>query len=196
MKSEGSPFAIQSHNRFAEKDSLYLDLGKPEMNGKLDTITNGSANNSLLMKGSSNANSNVNSVSAFAKQSTMEDSKSPNKASRGGHHGTANNQSFLKAAIFNNMQRKNEANIDSPVERGAPVKLQIERRHTDHARTNTGKKSEDYNNANSARSASSEIDDFGSEECQVQVNLEKIMNGTPEKHPSKLFTDSISPMAK
>jgi len=199
LKSEGSPFAPtqQSHNRFAEKDSLYLDLGKPEMNGRIDTISNGSANNSFCLHGGSNTNSNANSVSAFAKQSTLpeQDSKGQAKSYRG-HNVTANNQSFLKAAIFNNMQKKNEGNADSPMARnGGPVRLTIERRHTDHVRTSTNKEKDDVD-GNSPHSASSEIDDYSSEECRVQINLQKIMNGTPEKHPSKLFQDSMSPVAK
>jgi len=200
LKSEGSPFTVtqQSHNRFAEKDSLYLDLGKPEMNGRLDTITNGSANNSFCLHGGSNTNSNANSVSAFAKQSTLPDQDTKGQAkSYRGHNAPANNQSFLKAAIFNNMQKKNEVNVDSPMERnGGPVRLTIERRHTDHVRSSINKEKDDNVGGNSPHSASSEIDDYSSEECRVQINLQKIMSETPEKHPSKLFQDSMSPVAK
>jgi len=95
-------------NRYAEKDSLYLDMGRPEMNGKIDTLTSGSMNNSLLMLTRDNShgnNSAAGSLSNFAKGKGGMEMKGFNKSFK---NNLANNQSVLKAAIFRNMRNKSE----------------------------------------------------------------------------------------
>jgi len=122
---------VNSPHRFAEKDSLYLDVGKPEINGKIDTLTSGSNNNSLLLtRADSNGNSAPNSASSFAKN--LGHSRSF-KA-----HNTAGKPSFLKAAIIRNMQMNNseseEAKDESP-------DIKSERRHSDFIPSRMGRSS-------------------------------------------------------
>jgi serine/threonine protein kinase len=103
LRDEPSP-KLLPENRFSKKDSLYLDVGRPDMNGKLDTITTMYVNNSLSVKGSC-ASPTSTSNSTF-EQRTKTQSKTV-KPSR-----PANNQSFLKAAIFRNMQKNSELDND------------------------------------------------------------------------------------
>jgi serine/threonine protein kinase len=122
--------AVNSPQRFGEKDSLYLDYGKPEINGKVDTITSGSHNNSLLLTraDSSANNSQPNSAaSSFAKNAQRSGSF---KVHNSGTSGTAQNQSFLKAAIFRNMQKNNEEEKDDSYSPQKSGKVQ-ERRYSD-----------------------------------------------------------------
>ena len=56
--------------KYEQKDSLYIDVGQPLLNGKTDTLTAnvGSHNNSLLLAhGPMGQGSNPNSLSKFAK---------------------------------------------------------------------------------------------------------------------------------
>jgi serine/threonine protein kinase len=98
-------------DRYAQKDSLYLDMGKPELNGKVDTIGNASNNNSILFN---KLNSNANIGNAGSNPASASNFKlSPDKKTRSfkaanNHAGApAQNHSFLKAAIFRNMQKNN-----------------------------------------------------------------------------------------
>jgi len=45
-KNSPSP-GVRHKDRFAEKGSLYLDMGRPEVNGSVDTMASGSTNNSM-----------------------------------------------------------------------------------------------------------------------------------------------------
>eukprot|EP00331_Platyophrya_macrostoma_P004586 CAMPEP_0176430336 /NCGR_PEP_ID=MMETSP0127-20121128/14191_1 /TAXON_ID=938130 /ORGANISM="Platyophrya macrostoma, Strain WH" /LENGTH=634 /DNA_ID=CAMNT_0017812203 /DNA_START=8 /DNA_END=1912 /DNA_ORIENTATION=- len=93
-------FALSKQNsinypkeKYEQKDSLYIDVGAPLLNGKMDTLTAsvGSHNNSVLM------GSNPNSVSKFAK---------------GGK--TGGNDLRKLAIMKNNMQNPN-SDDESPV---------------------------------------------------------------------------------
>jgi len=94
--------------RFAEKDSLYLDMGRPELNGKIDTINTASQNNSVLLKKGSNASvgsgTNPDSFSAFANQHANNEKRGKGFKLHSGSHG---GQSVLKAALLRNMQKNN-----------------------------------------------------------------------------------------
>jgi serine/threonine protein kinase len=108
--SSGSPDKLSNTplHRYAEKDSLYLDMGRPEMNGKIDTLTSGSMNNSLLMLTRDNShgnNSAAGSLSNFAKGKGGMEIKGHTKSFK---NGLVNHQSVLKAAIFRNMRNKSE----------------------------------------------------------------------------------------
>jgi len=108
-KSPGGGFTSPK-DRFAEKDSLYLDMGRPEMNGKVDTINTASQNNSLLFKKGSNASVGSDSFSTFAHQAGIEKKKS---FKMHGGMGSNGGQSILKAALLRNMQKNNS---DAPGE--------------------------------------------------------------------------------
>jgi len=109
-KSPGGGFTSPK-DRFAEKDSLYLDMGRPEMNGKVDTINTASQNNSLLFKKGSNASVGSDSFSTFANQAGGIEKKKSFKMHSG--MGSNGGQSFLKAALLRNMQKNNS---DAPNE--------------------------------------------------------------------------------
>lgn len=65
-----------SPTRFMEKDSLYLDVGRPEITGRIDTLTSGSANNSVLLmsRTTSNADTSPLSGSTFSKAASGQKS--------------------------------------------------------------------------------------------------------------------------
>ena len=99
-------------DRFVDKDSLYLDVGRPEINGRIETINNGSTHNSISYQnrasefGSSNASSN-SAMSPFSK-SPLAEHRKQNTRSFKVNASIGSNQSFLKAAIYRNMQRNDE----------------------------------------------------------------------------------------
>ena len=207
--SMGSP-GLGNRDRFAEKDSLYLDMGKPDLNGRIDTLANGSHNNSILLQ---RADSNLNvsrdgSVSAFGKNVQQQpDQKSRSKSFRG-HHLSGANQSFLKAAIFRNMQKNSEMTGEDGKEDDYVQEQRASRRGSD-ARSSFSKESPTNRDSSPNRDISpnrdgsptssasaSEVDsssDICHENPQVQINVEKIKAGTPEMRPSK---NAHSPMAK
>lgn len=163
-------------DRFAEKDSLYLDMGKPELNGKIDTLANGSANASLLLN---RADSNMNvskdgSVSSFAKQ--QPDQKSRSKSFR---HG-GGNQSILKAAIFRNMQNNNMPGEESKEDISGS-----KRRDSDPASYYSKESPSNRRNSHSSDSDDDSSSDICHENPQVQLNVEKMKAGTPDMKPSK-----------
>ena len=164
-------------NRFAEKDSLYLDLGRPELNGKIDTITSGSNNNSLLLhKNSSPDSPSPKSGSPFSKHSAQSSSFKV--------QATNNNQSFLKAAIFRNMQKNGEdedRKEESPIKK-SPEGGKHDRRHSDYITL----KVSDFNKDQGYTQDNEETDDISQENPQIQRNVEKIRSGGQAKHPSKL----------
>ncbi len=190
--SPEKPSSIHKADRFAEKDSLYLDMGKPELNGRVDTLTSGSQNNSLLLQRdpSSNANVGSGSLSAFAKGSNLSDQK---KSGQNKSFKNPGGQSFLKAAIFRNMEKNREMGDESK-EDPSPLRdkedfTQKDRRFSEH----TPKTNDLWSPTSQRRSSSPEndgSDDISNENPQVQMNVEKIKIGTPDKHPSKMLTSS------
>jgi len=185
--SIASPGGVK--DRFAEKDSLYLDMGKPELNGKISTLANGSNNDSLLLqRGDSHISvaSKEGSISSFAK-GQQPDQKSRSKSFRG--HAGPGNQSFLKNAILRNMAK----NGDFPSEEikdDAGDSRQRKRRESDRPSL-YGQSSQNHspvNKRNSSRSSGSDVgssDEVCNENPQVQLNMEKIKIVTPEMKPSK-----------
>jgi len=179
---KGSPSPrVTSGNRYAEKDSLYLDLGKPEMNGKLNTLTNGSANNSINMKGG-NINSNNNSLSVFAKQGGNEEGKSPNRSGFKNGYVAGNQSNFLKAAIFNNMQKNNDMG-DSPKKKDETMtfQLKLERRQSDNFSLKTSKlQNSGEEVCSSPGSTTSDGDDLG-DKRKGRIDFEKLKEENQNK---------------
>mmetsp|Transcript_94909 Transcript_94909/g.131898 ORF Transcript_94909/g.131898 Transcript_94909/m.131898 type:complete len:143 (+) Transcript_94909:639-1067(+) len=101
-------------DRYEQKDSLYLDLGKPEMQGKVDTLTSGSHNNSLLLnhglKGSNQGGEQPKegSLSGFAsnKKNLLMESKKKGQSSS--FKNPSGSSSLHKHAIFKKMQEGGE----------------------------------------------------------------------------------------
>jgi serine/threonine protein kinase len=135
LKDEQSPLK-PGKKRFTGKDSLYLDVGRPEMNGKLDTLTTESVKNSVSLKGSCNTSLSA-STSTFAKR---ESSLEPKEAKeRSGtfknHHTTDKNQSVLKAAIFRNIQQKNNKNHNEEAKENELPRRKVKRKASGSAGT-------------------------------------------------------------
>lgn len=125
-----SPLLPQRGDRFVREDSLYLDVGRPEMNGRTDTLTNGSTNNSLLLNNKIDSSSNLNSPclpSSFGANRALVRTNSKSSKSN-------NTQSFLKAAIFRSMQKKN-SEIPSADEtiRSRMSEIRLERQRSDES---------------------------------------------------------------
>jgi len=190
--SIASPGGNGVRDRFAEKDSLYLDMGKPELNGKVMTLANGSHNDSLLLHNRVDSNASVtlkDGTSSSFKGVQQPDQKSRSKSFRGHAGGVGNNQSFLKAAIFRNMAK----NSDYPGEehKEDPLDMKRKRRESDrpsiYNRLNSNN-SPDTSPTNKPNGSASEVDssnDICSENPQVQMNVERIKAGTPDMRPSK-----------
>ena len=173
IDSPRSPGLNQAKDRFAQKNSFYLDMGKTELNGRTDTLTNGSSNgNSVLLhkRGDSNASvgsgTNPDSPSTFSKQQSLfKRSRSlkpfnPMPNSGGG-------QSVLKAAIFRNMQKNNG---DMASEDGKEDTLKVERRHSD----NTSGKNSDHSSDRGYESRSPDRDSQDESSDDSPKRLEKI----------------------
>ena len=161
LKHKNSVSSITNKgDRFAEKDSLYLDMGKPELNGKIDTLTSGSQNNSLLLQKDPSSNANLGSLSGFAKQGSEKKLVHTRSFKNQGSGG----QSFLKAAIFRNME-KNRENGEESKEDPGPTRdspgLPKERRFSESL-------PKSYDND----SPDDEDDEVSNENPQVQVNFE------------------------
>jgi len=186
--SIASPGGNNGRDRFAEKDSLYLDMGKPELNGRIGTLANGSHNDSILLQkvdSHASVTPKEGSTSSFAKSVHQPDQKSRSKSFRG-QAGVGNNQSFLKAAIFRNMQK----NSEYPGEDSKEDLLEIKhkRRESDRPSFYTRMSSNESPDKGKNSSSNSDVDssnDICSENPQVQINVEKIKAGTPEMKPSK-----------
>lgn len=172
--------------RFAEKDSLYLDLGKPEINGRVDTLTNGSNNNSLMLFRADSFNgASPKSTSPFAKGTPQTSSfRVYANNANGGNSPTVGNQTFLKAAIHRNIQNNND---EEEYKQSNFIKLhevKHERRSSDFVTTNHGSFKSAL--AHEDRAYSDEMDDVSQENPQIYKNLEKLKLEIQPKHPSKL----------
>jgi len=123
----------QTADRFANKDSFYLDMGKPELNGKIDTITTGSSNENSVLLQKQNSNASVGSNGPDSPSSFSSKNKGVVKRSRSLKPGVSvaggANQSFLKAAIFRNMQKNNSEMTEEIKDGGL---LTLERRRSDN----------------------------------------------------------------
>jgi hypothetical protein len=176
--SNNNTSSIHKVDRFAEKDSLYLDMGRPEMNGKIDTLTSGSQNNSLLLQRdpSSNANLNSGSLSAFAKQGSLSDQK---KSGQGKSFKVGGGSSFYKAALL-----KNNLNYEETKEDPGPPRQEL------IPRENNRRYSENLGKGREKSPSPDNEDEISSEDPQVEYNVDKIKTGTPDKHPSKMLSAS------
>ena len=178
--------SINNKDKYAEKDSLYLDVGTPLLNGKIDTITQSmsSNNNSLLlsqMGGGSNGNvgSNSGSISMFVENTNGSGKKSNRPSFR--YNGAG--QSFLKAAIFRNMQ-KNSENIEEFKDGMSPGMIKINGQDTRRGSIGSGTGSR-----NESPDSGEYVDETQSDNSQqLQNNVEKMKIGTHDKHPSKMLS--------
>jgi len=188
----GSPLgAVADKSRFLEKSSLYLDVGKPEMNGGLGTITNSSGNNSGCIKDKSVGGSNSTSLSAFAKPNSSliaQKAKGQSQSFKGGRN--FENQLVLKAAIFANMQKSNDKldKMDEETRRKELAKLASMRRCSAGDSFASIRKGlvESEESSSSGEIDSSELRDLGEENINVRVNFEKVKHSSPKKNPGRM----------
>mmetsp|Transcript_54742 Transcript_54742/g.62927 ORF Transcript_54742/g.62927 Transcript_54742/m.62927 type:complete len:657 (-) Transcript_54742:48-2018(-) len=104
LKVDTSKPSNTTKERYEQKDSLYIDVGQPMLNGRTDTMNSGlgSNNNSLLLGSQGNSNSNSNSGA-----------NSPSKFGGGGRERRettgirSGGNNLLKAAIVKNAQYNN-----------------------------------------------------------------------------------------
>lgn len=93
-------------------------MGKPDIQGKVDTInSSGSTNNSLLLaqRTDSQKDKESGSLSHFANKNAQGETK---KLPTGRSFRNTGGQSFLKAAIFRNMEKNRENDEESKDEAG------------------------------------------------------------------------------
>lgn len=105
MDSPKSPNPSTPKERFAEKGSLYLGNGRPEMTGRTDTINTTSQNNSIfLKKGSTASVGSGNNQDSFSTFSNHADKKNKSfKIHTGGNGG----KNILKETLLRNIQKNN-----------------------------------------------------------------------------------------
>ena len=110
-----SPITSET-SRFVEKGSLYLDVGKPEVDGQIMTLSNGSMNSSAGFK------IDTENLLSLPKSSFSKPLPSPTEHKQviGAKRFSVTaqnslNQHFLKAAILNNIRRSSVQNDESEV---------------------------------------------------------------------------------
>jgi len=162
-----------------DEDSVYLDMGKPEINGRTDTIVNGSINNSLLVLNRGESYSNCASPCLKSSFSNRNLSRTVTKQFKGsGNSG----QSFLKAAIFRNMQKNNSegAKDDDSSDMSSP-KITFSREVSSPSNTiSPGLKL--YECAEVVEQAGQEAEDDGITQIHLNFAGEKIENGEDDGH--------------
>jgi len=189
---QASPLLPSKRDRFVKEDSLYLDLGRPELNGRVDTITSGSTNNSLLLANRVDSSSNIGTTttpSAFAKKNATRTNTKGYKS----HGQGASNQSFLKAAIFRTMQKNNSENLkEEDSFRNRLQKLQIDKKNSDDSPTDNFDQ-EDQARGNYTQSPEKEfqppeepVEAIGDENVEIppQSNMERISLDVNNKYPT------------
>ena len=194
LDSAESPLLPKQNDRFVNQDSLYLDIGKPELNGRTDTLTSGSTSNSILLAGKSDSIGNISSTyappSTFANKNVNRSGSKLYKAS----NPIGTNQSLMKAAIFRNMQKNNSEGVkEDDVDKNKHENLQVVRAHSENASpaTSEGQEENSFDNNQSPEKENQiylpENDNAGvcSENTDVQINVEQRNLSTHDKHPSK-----------
>ena len=182
-------FELPEHNRFVERGSLYLDLGKPEFNGEVETYFEMSLNNSIIFESSAGSSNNTsisieNSISPTGKRS---DRKS---RSRSRSQSASQGKGFLITAILNTIKKNTEGEKDPKEEEAFTFPEKHLRLHIgDPGQLNLfGRR---MSNSNSQQMSSNEElddmdDDIGEENCQMQTKLDQLKADTRLKHPSKV----------
>lgn len=102
---------VSDRNRFIKKDSLYLDIRRPDISGKAELGESLNIQNSGLLRGSDLGNSmsgsNSDSLSPL-RMSHYTDLKRPGSRSFKGHIIIGNNQRFLKHSFSGLVAKNNE----------------------------------------------------------------------------------------
>jgi len=164
-------------SRFTVKRSIYIDQGQPEMNGNINTLSHGSMNNSLLMR-PDDVNSNPGTVSSFAKKDPKDQfSNLKTKGQSRSFKVQNTNQTFLKAAIFNNMH-KNQEGGDEENKKSEFSNMRQYRKYSDDP-------TKEFNGKRTVSPDSSELNDSDNENCQIERDFKKFQEFNPKNHPHK-----------
>jgi len=194
--SDYSPVAnpIQQ-DKYIMMDSMHLNIGRPEINGKLDTLGSMAGLQSPLLKNAQRiiANNSRSSFSIGTNRPAAPNTESfvslqPAPGRRNIKPMTAQpDQTFLKAAIFKNMKKNediieivDDRNKDNETESMLIPSIQdrSDRRHTDYVITRNADPTDEE--IKKALKKDEEDVDWGmgidDEDCQVGVFVEKIKN--------------------
>ena len=135
MSSTNSPDKVSPFNRerYLDKDSMHLDVGRQEITGRIDTLTNNSTQNSLSfanrvaeLAGSTSGASSNSSMSPYGKGSLSDYKKLGNRNIKG-NGSIGSNQGFMKTM----QQKEGEYGDDmSPMFKLEMLKNENRHRHS------------------------------------------------------------------
>lgn len=164
-------------SRFTVKRSIYIDQGQPEMNGNIATLSNGSMNNSLLMR-PEEVNSNPGTVSNFAKKDPKDQfSNLKTKGQSRSFKVQNTNQTFLKAAIFNNMNKNHEGGgAEEETKKSEFSNMRQYRKYSDDP-------SKIGHGTRGVSPDSSELNDSDNENCQIERDFQRFQDFRPKNNP-------------
>jgi len=146
------------------------------MNGNINTLSNGSMNNSLLMRPDDMNSSNPGTVSNFAKKDPKDQfSNLKTKGQSRSFKVQNTNQTFLKAAIFNNMHKNNEGG-DEEIKKSEFSNMRQYRKYSDDP-------SKTSNEIRAVSPDSSELNDSDNENCQIEQDYQRFKEFNPKNHP-------------
>ena len=155
------------------------------MNGNIGTISNGSSVNSGVLKCGS-VTPKSSSLSTFGKTNALlsQRDKGQNKSLKGSHN--FENQLVLKAAMFVNIQKSNE-NFGEETKKDSKALQSQFRRNSDGMPREADNMNTIYHHDSDDLSIdSSELNDFGDENVQVQACNPHAKRMSPKRKTFKL----------
>ncbi len=174
---KGSPI---NRERYLEKDSLYLDTGKPEMTGKIETLNSGTTNSLMFANRFSDLSSpektSHNSMSPFGKGGLENYKKG--SASKSFRYSNFGNQATLKNAILNHHHKN--ANEESKDDFSPPL-LRLERLGGEKRRSgeSSGKNSPDKSRLLNQSPGFSKSNSASNDNSPFHLKVEHVHSGSP-----------------
>jgi len=179
-------------DKYIMMDSMHLNVGRPEMNGKLDTLGSMAGLQSPLLKNAQRLIAN-NSRSSFSIGSNRPASHNnenfvslqPAPGRRNIKPMTAQpDQTFLKAAIFKNMKKNEDIieitdNAEKDNDTESLRQDRSDRRHTDYVITRTAADPINEEIKKALKKDEEDVDwgmGVDDEDCKVEVYVEKLKN--------------------
>ena len=184
-------------SRYVERNSLYLDLGRPEFNGRLSTLSNASF--SILTGAKADTESLVSpstpSKSNFAKKVVSPTEIHPELRKSSGTQNVSS-QMFLKTAIFNNIRRNSELGDASEAREGEidetpkisgrmPYKVSL-------TLASKGMYGSKLDQLYSQREACDDSDNIGDEDCVLKKDLDQMQRVMVKKDSTKMLMTQVS----
>jgi serine/threonine protein kinase len=163
-----NPGSMTAKDHYVDKGSFYLDVGKPDITGKVDTLTSGSTNFGSIHIASSGPGSNA----AIGGSGSNFGPKTTDKKLVGGKQAGGNkNDAFRKLILLKNQHLQMEGGFGEGKEES---KENVSYSAGD-GKGMRGPDSDEFD------------DDDANEHPQVASNVEKINIGSPATHPSKML---------